>query len=197
VKLRRAQVETLDSPGPKRRLAVSLVNLGNLESALGKGSVAAGHYREALTLVPEDDATTRALLLFNLGVDHQVAGRDEQALSHYRKALALAERVHPASHPRVVGSRMGVGSMLVALGRPAEAREPLERALLDWPANMRGSLDEAELDFALAQAHAAAKALDASERRRAVELAERAEAIYRKAKLDAEAERVAAWMSEL
>ncbi|MCA9701166.1 MAG: tetratricopeptide repeat protein, partial [Myxococcales bacterium] len=138
--------------GARRRLAEVLINLGNLESSAGDGERAADHYREALTLLPKHDEANRSLLLFNLGVDHQIAGRQEEALANYREALRLAEAHYPPSHPRVVGSRLGVGSMLVSLERVPEAREPLERALADWPQELRGSVDEAELCFALAQA---------------------------------------------
>ncbi|MCA9682223.1 MAG: tetratricopeptide repeat protein, partial [Myxococcales bacterium] len=175
--------------GARRRLAEVLINFGNLESSAGDGERAADHYREALTLLPKHDEANRSLLLFNLGVDHQIAGRQEEALANYREALRLAEARYPPSHPRVVGSRLGVGSMLVSLERVPEAREPLERALADWPQELRGSVDEAELCFALAQA---LRILDGDgERVRA--LAGDAREIYEGAGLVDEVMRIDSW----
>lgn len=152
ISLRRAQLRDEPTPGNHSRLAEVLIQLANLDSSTGRSEAAADGYREALTLAPEHDHATRALVLFNLGVDHQIAGRPELALANYQEALRLAERVHPMDHPRVVGPRLGVGSVLVSLGREAEARAPLERCEADWPSSMRGSADEGELHYSLARA---------------------------------------------
>nr|WP_275943151.1 tetratricopeptide repeat protein [Pseudenhygromyxa sp. WMMC2535] len=194
--LRRAQHRDADSPGTRRRLAEVLVNLGNLESTAGREAEAADAYREALTLLPVDDAHTRALLLFNLGVSHQLSGRHEPALADYREALRLGEGVLAATHPRVVGARLGVGSMLVALGRFDEAREPLERALADWPEALLGGLDEAELRFALAQVLRALEGDDEGSLAQAKTLAGEARALYAASGAQVELAAVDAWLGE-
>ncbi|PRP97603.1 Serine/threonine-protein kinase StkP [Enhygromyxa salina] len=152
IRLRRRQLEGESTAGNRRLLAEVLIGLANLDSSLGEAAAAADGYREALALVPEHDFSNRALVLFNLGVDHQLAGRAQQALADYKEALRLAERVHAMDSPQVVGARLGVGSALVSLGRPAEARAPLERCLADWPPSMVGRPDEGELRFMLARA---------------------------------------------
>jgi serine/threonine protein kinase len=150
--LRRALFEADASPGNRRLLGEDLMNLANLESKAGNSEAAVEAYREALALLPEDDHAARSQVLFNLGVDHQISGRHAQALGNYEEALRLAERVLPLDSELVVGARLGVGSVLVTLGREAEARAPLERCLADWPTSMKGGFDEAELHFALARA---------------------------------------------
>jgi serine/threonine protein kinase len=151
ITLRREQLQGESTAGNRSRLAEVLIDLANLDSMTGNAEAAADGYREALALVPEHDYSNRALALFNLGVDHQIAGRSEQALVSYEQALRLAERIHPMNSKQVVGARLGVGSMLVSLGRPAEARAPLERCLADWPESMVDTPDEGELRFGLAR----------------------------------------------
>jgi tetratricopeptide (TPR) repeat protein len=192
IALRRRQLEGESTPGNHVRLAEVLINLGNLHSAMGRAREAADAYREALALLPEDDDSNRALVLFNLGVDHQLAGRPEQALASYRQALRLAERVHPMDNPRVVGARLGVGSMLLALGRPAEARGPLERSLADWPASLRDSSDEGELRFGLARTSYALDGWSA----RVETLASEASAIYKRLGASETVAEIDAWIAE-
>ena len=150
--LRRALLEADASAGNRRLLGEDLMNLAILESKAGNTAAAVDAYREALALLPEDDYAARSQVFFNLGVDHQISGRHAQALGNYEEALRLAERELPLDSELVVGARLGVGSVLVTLGREAEARAPLERCLADWPDSMKGALDEAELHFALARA---------------------------------------------
>jgi serine/threonine protein kinase/tetratricopeptide (TPR) repeat protein len=190
LELRRALLEVEASAGNRRLLGESLMNLANLESRTGNTEAAAAAYREALALLPEDDHANRSLVLFNLGVDHQVAGRHVQAHANYDEALRLAERVLPLDSKQVVGARLGVGSMLVTLGRAAEARAPLERCLADWPASMQGTFDEAELKFALARTEVALDGWSVESESRANEAAE----LYRKLGDSGSAEAIDAWL---
>jgi len=191
VQLRRAVLEAESSPGNRRRLGEDLINLAILESNAGDAEAAADAYREALALLPADDYANRSLVLLNLGVDHQVAGRREQALDSYQESLRLAERVLPLDSKQVVGARLGVGSMLVDLGRPAEARAFLERCRSDWPKPLLGSFDEAELDFALARTQVALDGWSTQSE----SLANHAAALYRRLGDAGTAEAIEAWIS--
>jgi tetratricopeptide (TPR) repeat protein len=179
------------STGNRRLLGEDLMNLAILESKAGNPAAAVDAYREALALLPEEDAAARSQVFFNLGVDHQISGRHAQALGNYEEALRLAERVLPPESELVVGARLGVGSVLVTLGREAEARAPLERCLADWPDSMKGSLDEAELNFALARARYALDGHDVEIESFANEAAD----LYRRLGDAAIAEAVETWSS--
>jgi serine/threonine protein kinase len=191
ISLRRAQLDGESTAGNRSRLAEVLIDLANLDSVTGNSEAAADGYREALALVPEHDYSNRALVLFNLGVDHQIAGRSEQALASYQEALRLAERVHAMDSPQVVGARLGVGVMLVNLGRPAEARGPLERCSDDWPASMIDSPDEGELRFGLART---LEALDGWSPR-VDSLVADASAIYLRQDIRAAVDEIDAWVA--
>ncbi len=192
IALRRAQLDGESTAGNRSRLAEVLIDLANLDSMSGNSERAADGYREALALVPEHDYSNRALVLFNLGVDHQIAGRSEQALANYQEALRLAERVHPMDSPQVVGARLGVGSMLVALGRAAEARGPLERCLADWPPSMEDTPDEGELRFGLARALVALEGWSP----RIDALVGEASSIYLRRKMPLAAAEIDAWVAQ-
>ena len=191
IAIRRAQLEGESTDGNRSRLAEVLMDLGNLDSMSGNPDAAADEYREALALVPESDYSNRALVLFNLGVDHQIAGRSEQALANYQEALRLGERVHPMDSPQVVGARLGVGSMLASLGRPAEARAPLERCLDDWPTSMVDTADEGELRFGLARTLEALEGWSP----RVESLVADASAIYLRLEMRSAVAEIDAWMA--
>jgi tetratricopeptide (TPR) repeat protein len=150
IALRRKQLDEHEAGPAGRRLAEVLVNLANLESEQGLPE-AAVHYDEALELLGEHDAATRAHVHYNLGVHHQIAGDHELALSHYRDALRLALPLYPERSHEVAGARLGVGACLVALGRLDEGRALLEQADASWPSALIGTPDEAELRELLAR----------------------------------------------
>jgi tetratricopeptide (TPR) repeat protein/predicted Ser/Thr protein kinase len=191
IALRRTQLQGESTAGNRSRLAEVLIDLANLDSMSGNGEAAANGYREALALVPESDYSNRALALFNLGVDHQIAGRSEQALANYQEALRLAERVHAMDSKQVVGARLGVGIMLVNLGRPAEARGPLERCEADWPPSMVDTADEGELRFGLARTLGILDGLSP----RVESLVADASAIYLRQKMPSVVAEIDAWMT--
>jgi tetratricopeptide (TPR) repeat protein len=166
VALGREQHRAQPTAASRRQLAALLIDLATLDSRLdenipgngnpddnnpGDMTSSAERYREALVLIPEDDYSNRAQILLELGAGHQRAARWQQALANYKESLRLAERVHPMDSPQVVGARLGVGSALFNLGRPAEARGPLQRCLADWPPQMTNTAKEAQLRFELAQ----------------------------------------------
>ncbi len=175
--LRRRQVDAARSEGfdrgGERRLADTLIELGNLDSVAGRES-AREHYEAARALLEPSDVELRARVEFELGVDHQLRGEHELALESFREALRLARQVHTDDEREVAAARLGVGSCELALGRPAAAREPLEQALTSWPSSLMGTLDEAELRFALARTLVALEGPS----ERATTLAELARALY-------------------
>ncbi|WP_146157760.1 protein kinase domain-containing protein [Enhygromyxa salina] len=155
VELRRQLLDSQPTAAAQRHLAELLIELATVHSKLGERGHAAQGYREALALIPEHDFSNRALILLELGADHQRAARWQQALANYQESLRLAERVHPMDSSQVVSARLGVGNALLNLERPAQAREPLQRSLADWPATMAGTAQAAQLRFDLAQTLAA------------------------------------------
>jgi len=97
--------------------------------------------------------------------------QDAEALSLYRESLAIKQELLPPEDPQRAYAHDGIGQALLALGRAADAVPELETAL-----KLRGPLpaERAETEFALARALWAA----GKDRRRALELADRARADY-------------------
>ncbi len=150
------------------------MNLGNLFLLIGEHGAAASQLERALAVQIKAGASDAdlATLLYNLGIAHHLRGEFEQALGPYRDALARSERVHGVEHIEVAGPLLGLGGALVELGRFAEARPLLERALTLRTRAGVPPVDLGELRFALA------RALAPVERDRALVLATQARGDY-------------------
>jgi tetratricopeptide (TPR) repeat protein len=115
-----------------------------------------------------DDPYWAGPLLNNLGWAHHEAGEHEQALGAFEAALAARER-DPERPYEIEIARYAVAKALLALGRPAEAAEGLERCVA-W-ATGAGKRDRWFHD-ALAEAYTAlGRVDDAGEQARLAELA--------------------------
>jgi serine/threonine-protein kinase len=88
--------------------------------------------------------------LINLGELRIARGQFAEALDLERKAIAIFERRSPR-HPGLCEPLTQVGVALSALGRPAEAVAPLERAL-DIAKSAAQPADRARAEFVLARA---------------------------------------------
>jgi tetratricopeptide (TPR) repeat protein len=119
----------------------------------------------------------------------QVLGRDAEALALYRESLEIKMKLLPAADPRLSFARDGIGQSLLTLGRAAEAVPELEAALA-----LRGPLpeDRADTELGLARALWAL----GKDRRRALELADRARADYMAAGRKDRAEEVERWRQQ-
>jgi tetratricopeptide (TPR) repeat protein len=115
--------------------------------------------------------------------------RDAEALALYRESLAIKQKLLPPGDPERSYAHDGIGQALVALGRAAEAIPELETAL-----SLRGPLpgERADTEFGLARALWAA----GKDRRRALELADRARASYAAAHRKDRVEEVERWRQQ-
>lgn len=96
----------------------------------------------------------RALEFEDRFFEHSEAGRLAEAEACARACLRLREEALPPEAVELAASRHNLGGLLLDLGRPAEARPLLERALEDFErAKGRDSLDVATVVSFLARAH--------------------------------------------
>jgi serine/threonine protein kinase/tetratricopeptide (TPR) repeat protein len=166
------------------------LNLGTLLQQIADYDGAASRYEQALAIATKSGGTEADLadILYNLGGIYQLRGEYERALATYRDALARSERLHGRDHADVAYPLVGLGGVLVELGRYAEARESLERALAIRTRKDVVPVDLGELRFALARAVAPV------DRDRSLVLATQARSDYSDL-ADAEAvERINAWL---
>ena len=130
------------------------MNLGALLQDTKDYNGAAVQYEQALAVATRAGSgdTDLADIFYNLGTVYQLRREYERALAPYRDALARSERVHGPEHPDVAYPLVGLGGVLVELGKYEEARTLLERALaIRTRANVE-PVDLGELRFALARA---------------------------------------------
>jgi eukaryotic-like serine/threonine-protein kinase len=134
--------------------------------------------------------------LHNIASIHQTKGDPVTALELYRKVLPVRETVHGSDDPYVANTLTGLGETLVDLDRPAEAIEPLERALRIRDAADPDPKERARTRFALARAQRQANAPNTDPRA----LAETALAELQPLEGDALAQRkrnaIEAWLAE-
>ncbi|MBK7826715.1 serine/threonine-protein kinase [Nannocystis sp.] len=130
------------------------MNLGTLLQQMEDYDGAAAQYEQALAVATKAGGSDADLadILYNLGAVYQLRKEYERALTPYRDALARSERVHGPDHAEVAYPLFGLGGVLVELGRYAEGRELLERALAIRTRKDVVPVDIGELRFALARA---------------------------------------------
>ena len=113
-------------------VASALNNLGNVYRAQAKFDDAKRYYDRALAIriaafgpIHEEVATS----YLNLGVFFSDRGDEATALSYFQKALAIFEQVRGSDSDDVASASLNVGASEIALGRLAEGRAQLERAV--------------------------------------------------------------------
>jgi eukaryotic-like serine/threonine-protein kinase len=186
-----------DALGERHPLLASLLNnLGSLAHARGDLDEARAHFERVLMIRAhiDPDHPDAALPHNNLGELLRELGEYEAAYEHHERALSLSVAAHGETHPDVAYALHGLGETRLAQGRPADAVQPLERAL-----ELRQQLD-ARRDELAVSAFALARALwaDPPMRTRARELATVARDAYTDAGEGFETRRgdVDAWLTD-
>jgi eukaryotic-like serine/threonine-protein kinase len=154
--------------------AQTRMNLGAVSLSQGNYEEAAAQYQRALEGFErsESSGALAAKTLYNLGVAHHLRRDYARALDPYREALRRRETLYGVDHPEVAFPLAGLGEALVELGRMAEARAPLERALAICASKGSDARDVGEIRFALA------RAVEAVDRERALNLADESRRDY-------------------
>ena len=137
------------------RLGANVNNLGEVYTRQGdydRATVALERARSLWegSLGPEHPKV--ALVLYNLGETMRRRGDVERALGYYARALTIDEKAFGRDHPDVAMVLTGVGEAELALGRPAAAVAPLERALAFRSAHAGDAVERADTELALARA---------------------------------------------
>ncbi|HOX43875.1 MAG TPA: serine/threonine-protein kinase [Myxococcota bacterium] len=122
----------------------------------------------------------------------RLQGRLEEGLAHCRRSREVSERIPGAPPLQLARTLVAIGQSTQNLGQPAEAIEPLERAVVLHQQGPTPALEVAEGRFELARALWAAK----RDRPRARALAAQAWEFFKQAKDVDEAQRaeIAAWV---
>ena len=179
-----------DSP----ELYSTLTNLGTAAWKLGRPDEALRRYREALDLLeraldPDDPRVAPGVLDYAISMAQ--LGRHAEALESYHRADSLFVTGGKEDHRGAIASRIGQGQCLVALGRPTEAREVLERALVQAETSSLLPMDRAELLLELARL----RADDRASAHEARPLAREAQAICADTRGGPVCEAVSAWLA--
>ena len=129
-------------------LAGPLTHRGSVYSMLGQYEESLpfferSHAIQVATFGPDHIDTTTGLN--NLAIAYMELHRYEEARRALEHCLAVAERVHGVNHPLVGNTLLGLGNVLLAEGRPAEAAEYYRHAV----ANSEEQNAAGRLGFAL------------------------------------------------
>jgi serine/threonine protein kinase/Tfp pilus assembly protein PilF len=118
-------------------VAMAFNDLGRVLQDQGRLDEAEAHYREALARYPEDHHW-RPSTLRNLATVFEARGALEQAAAIHRDLLAQDIASLGEDHDRVALSQALLGSVLIRLGRAAEAEPLLRRAQAIFQAKLPG-----------------------------------------------------------
>ena len=115
----------------KRQLsaAATSAELGALKNIQLSYVAAATHYRQAVAIVPKDEALTQAEYLNAEGIAWKNAGRYAEAQLPLEHALILREKVLGPEHPDVAQSLNNLAELYRVQGRYADAEPHYQRAL--------------------------------------------------------------------
>jgi serine/threonine protein kinase/Tfp pilus assembly protein PilF len=163
--------------GPGTQTVMALDNLGNAKLQMKEPVEALHYYQLAL------DECDRVLggvhsfcgeILGGMGDAYLQQGKENEALSYFQRSVSVGEKALGPNHPQVAESWLGIGRLLLRRHRLAEAKAPLERSLAIYQSQGVEPLRLADVQFALA------RALPASDRKRAIALATQARDAYAK-----------------
>lgn len=189
--LRRALDNRVRTLGPDHpEIATSRMNLGASLLGAGEYERASGYLESAAAALRRVSGLERELAstLYNLAICHHMREDFAEAVPIYEEALARSQAIHGPDDPYVAYPLHGLGVALVELGRFAEARPLLERALKIRTQKDVDPVDLGELRFALA------RTVVHDDRRRALELASEARADYARDGVTTEVGRIDAWL---
>ena len=134
-------------------LATSYVNVGESLTALGHADEALSFIEKALAIAaPTSASGGDGYYRHRLAAALRAKGAYAEALVEDRRALAASATAGETGGYWESWSLTGIGLDLLALGRPAEAVEPLERAVRERSGGSILSFEVAESRFALARA---------------------------------------------
>ena len=172
------------------KTALSHMYLANVLVELKEHDAAMQHFEQAAAVAGRSGGGDADLadILYNVGIAYQARGEFQKALEPYREALAHSERLQGIDHPDVAYPLLGLGGVLVELGRVEEARPYLERALAIRTRKGVAPVDLGELRFALA------RALAPVDRDRALVLATQARGDYHSADDEDAVSRIDTWL---
>ena len=159
-------------------VATCWYRLGSVAFRQGRSDEARVDYQRALDIWQAKlgaDHPSLSAALDGLGDAMLAARRPALALGYYRRSLALLEKAVGPNHPDLADALIGIGLSELAQGDARRASPSLERALA-LRESSGDALDIARARFALARAVAAN-----GDRPRAVELADKARAVYARA----------------
>lgn len=149
-------------------VAVHLDDLANVEGMGGNVAQATALHERALAIVEAalgPDSPRTLMILDNLAIDYTSAGRNADARRLLERALEVKRRVFDPRHPTVAYSLVGLGDLDLLEGRAADAAPRYEQALAIQAEHATPPHELAGTRFKLA------RALWASDRARALELA--------------------------
>jgi tetratricopeptide (TPR) repeat protein len=158
-------LDAVTEPEPRRFRAAALQSLGAVLLELGRADDAENEFQRALQISTElvrDDPQGRnrrnlAVSWIKIGEFGRATGKYDDALASFNKALGIRDRLLEKAAPndskareRVAKAELAVGVTYLDLGRPDDAKRPLQRAhdlFLDR-ANANPDVPSAQLDLA-------------------------------------------------
>jgi tetratricopeptide (TPR) repeat protein/tRNA A-37 threonylcarbamoyl transferase component Bud32 len=113
-------------------MAEQLSNLGALQLSRGRFDLAHAGFESAWRALPAEMAendTVRLTVLANLGLTSRELGRLGESLAYTTRVIRLERQTYGDGHPELASTLYGHGTTLFRLGRHAEARDALDRAV--------------------------------------------------------------------
>ncbi|HWB77805.1 MAG TPA: serine/threonine-protein kinase [Nannocystaceae bacterium] len=159
-------------------VATALDELGRILRRSGELEAAAQRHREALAIWREElgeDHPDVGISMTNIAYTLMAQKKLDEALVLLTDARALHQRVQGADHPSSIYLGNAGGEVLLGLGRPAEAKQWVERGLASKAVAQVDPTLVAESKFVLARA---LEAGEPPEHARALQLADEARTTY-------------------
>ncbi len=170
-------------------LAHALIRLADVQAASERLEDANANWNRALTILGRAHGPVSrevAVALVDIAAQLRAQGQYSAALDHDRRAAAMLDVASNRDGELLARALFGQGRSLLALGRPTQAREPLDRAVALWEAAHRAAAhDDPARRKAIALAWADAQAelarvlwADSGDRERARVLARGARSLH-------------------
>jgi eukaryotic-like serine/threonine-protein kinase len=137
-------------------LASSLADLASVDLQQGRDAEALARCEQARVLFENKlgrehlDVRKAWTLLGRISARQR---RFKESLEHHRKSLALGQKKLGPDHVELALDLLGIGQAALALGRPSDAEQALERARSIWKAAKVDPVELAETELTLARVH--------------------------------------------